>query len=158
MSHEVPLDEPWKCPNARDYDSKTVYTFLNERMWTNLAKQVLIIALESIMSADLGEISLLYFLFAVHDNGGIDEMLNGLGGAQDSKLIGGCGVLPITLMNIIGKDKIKLKSPVQHIDQSQKDYIVVTCKSSEQQYRCKCLILAISPTLCSRISYAPKMP
>lgn len=30
----VPLDAPWKCPNANEWDSMTVHTYMKTKLWT----------------------------------------------------------------------------------------------------------------------------
>ncbi len=157
MAKEVPLDQPWNCKNAKEWDSKTIQSWLDQKCWTSAAKETLISALQVVMACNASEISLLSFLFYVHSCAGLEQLINGVGGAQDSKIVGGASMIPLRLVEEIGEDKVKLKSPVWSVDQSNKDYVIVTCKDGTE-YKAKRVILAISPNLCGRMHFTPPMP
>jgi len=60
MSKQVPLDAPWKAPNAVEWDTMTVKEFFDKECWTSFARDVMSHVWRTIMAAETHEISVLY--------------------------------------------------------------------------------------------------
>eukprot|EP01100_Stratorugosa_tubuloviscum_P007461 TRINITY_DN3105_c0_g1_i3.p1 TRINITY_DN3105_c0_g1~~TRINITY_DN3105_c0_g1_i3.p1 ORF type:complete len:198 (+),score=83.99 TRINITY_DN3105_c0_g1_i3:59-652(+) len=67
MSEEIiqtiNASEPWNSPNAKKFDSMSVKDFIDQVCWTQDAKILYSLAVESILCAKPSEVSLLYWLF-----------------------------------------------------------------------------------------------
>lgn len=65
--------------------------------------------------------------------------------------------MPIKLAERVGSQNIYLNSPVAHIDQSNSNLAIVTTKNGLTLHG-KYVILAMPPTMSTRIQYNPPMP
>jgi hypothetical protein len=116
----------------------------------------------AIFSATPAELSLLYVLsyIAAAGNettpGTLQRLISVTGGSQESRIVGGTGLLATGLAKKIGQDAIALGSPVTSIVQrADKRYAVTTAKRT---IIAKDVIVAMSPPLAARITYDPPLP
>jgi monoamine oxidase len=84
----VPLDKPWECPDAKEWDSMSAETWMKKRFWTEAAYKSFEAFIHIVMAVEPSEVSFLYVLFYIHSAGGVDPLINTKGGAQDSKIEG----------------------------------------------------------------------
>jgi len=155
----ISVDEPWECENAKEYDAMTVATYIERKFWTEEAKSQFSGCVEMVFAVDAAEISFLFFLYTIKCAGGIHAMINTVGGAQDSKIKRGAQHVPKVLAKKLA-GRVKLNSPVAKIDQSFKldrERVLVTTRSGDV-YACKKVIVAVPPTLSTRIQYDPPLP
>lgn len=158
MAKEVPLEDPWNAKEAKFWDSQTVYSFLQANTWNAGSRQLLTLILQSVMSATTSEVSLLSCLAGIKAAGGIDEMMKGVGGAQDAKILGGAQVLPLSMLWNIGEGHVHYNSEVLSIEQLEdQSCCIIRCKNGTI-FRTKTVIVALSPNLCGRIHYTPPLP
>ncbi len=126
MAAQVPLEAPQDAHQAEGWDSQTVATWLETNVSSAVARTTLGIATGGPMSVDPRDMSLLHYLFIAHGGGGADKLLTmGKGGALQSRVEGGSGLIPERLAKILGK-RILLNTPVRTIDQSGKKVRVIT--------------------------------
>ena len=158
LAKQVPLDAPWDAAKAAEWDSITVESWMRQSLLppagpdapTNHAVQL---AVQSVLSTEPREVSLLRWLFYVASAGGLDNLLNTAGGGQDSRFVGGSQKISIAMAEALG-DRLHLNTPVrriQHADGKVKvfsDGYTVTAKR---------VIVAIPPTLAGRIAYDPSL-
>ena len=60
---QVPLDEPWKCPYAKEWDAHSVSSFMASRLWTSGAKEVVELVCWALLGSQATQISFLFFLW-----------------------------------------------------------------------------------------------
>ena len=160
----VPLDEPWRAPNAAEWDAMTVQTWMDRGdsfpdlpfagLATKNGRQLVELAVESVFSAEPRDISMLHALFYTHAAGSFGSLINTHNGAQMYRLHGGSQLIAIRAAKLLG-DRLRLSSPVRAIEQTDRG---VTVRGDGFDVRAKRVIVAIPPTLASRIDYAPVMP
>ena len=160
MAAEVPVDAPWKAPNAAEWDGKTWETWLRENLKTEGGRLLLEIATTSVFSFEPRDLSMLFVLFYVaaagneQNPGNIDRLTNTAGGAQELRFNGGSQRIPAELARRLGK-RVRLKAPVRRIVQRKGSVEVQADGVTATGQR---VVVAIPPHLAGRIDYSPKLP
>jgi monoamine oxidase len=160
LSTAVPVTAPWSAGGALALDGQTLQSWLDNRGTSERLQQLIAAALRAIFGAEARELSLLFALYytaasgdALHP-GTFERNFDTRGGAQQDRFVGGSQMLPVTLARGLG-DKVVLDSPVRRIVHSGASVTVV---SDRLTVVARCAIVAIPPTLASRIDYDPVLP
>ncbi len=157
MSTSVPLDAPWTAPNAAEWDSQTLYTWLKNNSASPQFMGVASAATEAIFGAEPREISLLFTLFYIAASGNesnpgtFERNFNTRGGGQAQRIVGGTGLIPARMAQALGR-RVRLHSPVTRIVQTRTG---VTVHTDKLAYHGKRVIVATPPPIAGRISYEP---
>jgi monoamine oxidase len=161
MSKSVPVNAPWKAPNAAEWDGQTLESWINSAVAvTPRFREVLPLATRPIFGAEPRELSLLFVLFYTASSGSashpgtFERNFNTRGGAQMSRFIGGSQVIALKIARALGR-RVVLGSPVRRITQNRTG---VTVESDRLTVKAKRTIVAIPPTLAGRIDYEPILP
>ena len=160
MSTQVPVDEPWKSPNATDWDSQTLYTWLKNNSATPQFMGVASAATEAIFGAEPRDVSLLYTLFYIaasgdeQNPGTFERNFNTRGGAQQQRFVGGSQLIPLKMAQALGKSVV-LKTPARRVYQNR-EYVRVD--SDKQSFYGKQVIVAVPPAIANRLIYQPQLP
>lgn len=155
LARSVPLDTPWTAPNARELDSQTFHTWLKRTARTRGARTIFEMGVEAVWAAEPADVSLLHVLFYIHSAGGFDALIGTDGGAQERRFHGGSQEVAVRLAARLGEDVVVLRAPVRRINHGpdgvelSADALTVTARRA---------IVALPPTLTSRIAYDPIMP
>lgn len=151
---QIPLEAPYKAPNAKEWDATTVETWKGEILETEAARRAFDSVLRALFTTEPAEISLLYFLSYVHAAGGIEPITSVGGGAQERCIEGGAQQLSQLMAEELA-DAVHLEAPVRAIRQ---DDAGVTVESDAGAYTGAFVIVAIPPTLAGQIAYDPQLP
>jgi monoamine oxidase len=151
----VPLQAPQRAPEAAIWDSMTVESWLRDSVFTDSARALLRIGVESIFSAEPVELSFLHFLWVLHSGGGLMKLSTIRNGAQETRLVDGCQSFATGLLEKLGPQRVLLGAPVHAIEQ---DDAGVTVRHAQGAARGRYAILALPPPLCGRIAYHPALP
>jgi len=154
MAQEVPLDAPWKAPQAALWDSQTVATWMDANVTSAGARMWMILAVQAIFSAEPRDLSLLHFLFYVHSGGSLNELLSVTRGAQENRFHLGAQVVSNRVAAALG-ERVILNAPVHTITQDDHGVRVASDSLTVTAQRA---IIAIPPTLAGRLRYHPKLP
>ncbi len=160
LSTTVPVDAPWRAPNAARLDGQTVQTYLDERSATPRFQLLASAALRPIFGTEPREVSLLFALFYIAASGDakhagtFQRNFNTRGGAQAERFVGGSQVLAQRLAAQLG-GRVVLGSPVRRITRRRGGVEVI---SDQLTVAAKRVIVAIPPTLAGRIDYEPILP
>jgi monoamine oxidase len=161
MSLEVPVDSPWTAPHAEEWDRQTLDTWL--RAHTSGSDEFMAVtaaATEAIFGCEPRELSLLYTLFYIASSGNeqnpgtFERNFDTTGGAQMRRFNGGAQRVPLRVAAKLGS-AVVLNAPVRSISQSSTGVTVVSDAETATGQR---VIVAIPPTLTSRIEYSPALP
>src|SRR3954447_3867436 len=156
MASEIDVKQPWAHPNAAQWDSQTLDSWV--RANSSGKKEFLALgsaAWEPIFGAEAREISLLYTLFYIASSGNeqnvgtFERNFNTQGGGQETRIEGGAQLISIKMAQQLGK-RVLLKAPVRRIDQIHGGVRVWTDKFWVQGKR---VIVAMPPALAGRIVY-----
>src|SRR3954451_17345844 len=157
MSTQVPVDAPWKSPNATDWDSQTLYTFLKNNSASPQFMGVASAATEAIFGAEPRDVSLLYTLFYIAASGNeqnpgtFERNFNTRGGAQAQRFVGGSQLVPLAMARALGR-RVRLNTPARRIVQTRTG---VRVDSDKLSYHAKQVIVAVPPAIAGRIIYEP---
>ena len=161
MARQVPLDEPWGAPKARQWDGQTFASWIRRNTRTAAARSLLELATEAVWAAEPTDVSLLHILFYTHSGGGFNRLVGTGGGAQQDRFEGGSQRIPLLLAEQLGDERLRLGAPVRRIEHGG-DGVVLHARSeggdAALTLRAKRAIVAVPPTLAGRISYDPPLP
>jgi monoamine oxidase len=159
MARQVPLEEPWSAPKARRWDEQTFATWVRRNTRTAAARILLELATEAVWAAEPADVSLLHVLFYAHSGGGFNRLLGTGGGAQQDRFHGGSQRLPLLLAEQLGKERLRLGSPVRRIEHGGTGVVLRAGEPGVGlTVRARRAIVAVPPTLAGRISYDPPLP
>lgn len=160
MAAAVPVHAPWTAPDAAEWDSQTVESFIRANLLTPRGRALAELSIESVLSAGPGEVSLLYLLsFIAGATDGkaapdFNRLLSVAGGAEQSRFVGGSQVLSLRMAAQLGR-RVRLKQPVRLIKQTAKG---VTVTTDELKVSAKHVIVTVPPALAGSIRYEPGLP
>ncbi len=160
MASTVPLEEPWKAPNAAEWDGQTFETWKQDNTTTDSGRFLLDLGIESVFSAEPRDLSLLWTLFYIaaagneQNPGSFNRLINTADGAQDSRFVGGSQRISIEAARRLGS-RVVLGQPVRRIAQSRGGVRVETDRYSLSAKR---VIVTVPPALRSSIRYEPQLP
>jgi monoamine oxidase len=155
LAATVPVDAPWRTPNAVTLDAQTVTSWLDQNAADEGARRLGRIAIPAIMSAEAHDVSMLYFLFYIASAGGITPLISTAGGAQEQRADGGTQLIARRIAARLGR-RVVYRSPVRRIDQTSRRAVVVD--SDRAIVRARRVILTVPLNLQSRIEYRPLLP
>jgi monoamine oxidase len=160
MSKQVPVDAPWSAANAAEWESYTLDRWVDENSKTEQFRQLVRLATRSIFGAEPRELSLLFVLFYIASSGNetnpgtFQRNFDTRGGAQQWRFVGGSQLIALKIAQQLGS-RVVLNSPVRRIEQDKRGVTVVSDRATVQAKR---VVVAIPPTLASRILYEPLLP
>ena len=145
--------DPWRSRGAATLDSYTLAHWMRgarsaeaRAMWTLTARTV--------FGAEPSELSFLYFLWYAQCAGGVMQLTDFEGGAQDAHLCGGTQQLCERIAAELGDD-VLLGSPATAIKHDDRG---VSIKVGRRRIKAAKAIVAVSPALAARIDLDPGLP
>ena len=156
MARHVPLEEPWTAKRAGAWDTQTVETWIRRNLRTRLGREMLRLGVRAVFAAEAADLSLLHFLFYSHSGGLLDSLFNVKDGAQEQRVVGGTQLIADKIADQLGDD-VRFQSPVSKITQLPSGAGVVV-EAAQQKVSARRVVVAIPPTLASRIEYEPGLP
>ena len=158
LAYQVPIEKPWEAKRAQEWDSYSVETWMRSSWWapTNQVKSVVEIACWALLACEPSRVSFLWFLWFIHQAGGLQILLDTKNGAQQDKIDGGAISVSQKMAEELN-DNLELSSPVKSIINYHSDRILVQLDNG-REYLCNRVIIACSPTMAARIHYNPPLP
>ncbi|MGC5028109.1 flavin monoamine oxidase family protein [Tsukamurella sp. DT100] len=160
LSQTIPIERPWEAPNARDLDSETLATWASRGALTEGGVDLLDILLGSAFGGSAADVSALFGLWYVagagneFTRGTVARMTDVVGGAQESRFIGGSQRISLLLAEHLD-DSITLNAPVRRIVQTSEQ---VEVRTDQATWTARRVVVAIPPVLASRIAWEPVLP
>lgn len=156
LSQQVPLEAPWDAEHAAQWDAVTAAQWLDAQHLPPVAERLLEICTVGILAVPMAEVSLLDLLYNLQTCGvGAQLFAESEGGAQTTRFAGGTSRIPQALADELG-DRVRLEQPVMLIEHGE-DSVAVHCRGGLVA-RARRVIVALAPTLASRIMYDPPLP
>src|SRR3954451_24078658 len=156
LAKRIPLDKTWNAKNARKLDSQRFEAWLPRNVYTKGGRALLELSVEAVWAAEPADLSLLHVLFYARSAGGFDRLLDTEGGAQQDRFVGGSQLVSIRLAAELGDGVLHLGHPVTRIEHGEHGVRVSAGTGISPSG--KQVIVAIPPTLTSRIAYDPPLP
>jgi monoamine oxidase len=154
LAKTVPLDAPWTAPNAAALDSMTLATWVEQNARTKAMRKIMESVSGAIMSADMSQTSMLYFLFYAHSGDDLVTLAGMGAGAQKWLYRGGLNQIGARIAAGLG-DAVRLNAPARRIAQTAAG---VEVTSDAGVFRAQRVIVAVPPALAGRIDYSPALP
>ncbi len=154
LARRIPLDAPWAADRADVWDGQTFETWIRRNTATRGAADLFRLYSAAVFAAEPSGYSLLHALFYTHSGGGVDVLAGTRGGAQQDRFVGGSQLVPLRMADTLG-DRVRLAQPVRRIDRAEDAVTVLTDSLLVVARR---VVVAIPPTLTSRIRYEPALP
>src|SRR5690348_233795 len=135
LAKTVPVDAPWKAPNAAKWDGMTLESFLDSHNPTKRFTDLVAASTRPIFGAEPRELSLLFTLFYVAASGNenhpgtFERNFDTRGGAQMWRFVGGSQRIALELADRLGP-RVLLGSPVRSIVQRGAGVTVHTDRAS----------------------------
>jgi monoamine oxidase len=138
---------------AAALDGETLETWRSRIVKSAKITAVIDATVRSIFGAEARDISALYFLMYINAGGGMLNLTEAKGGAQQDSIIGGAQALSLALAKDLG-DSVLLERPVRRLVQSRDR---VEAVSENGTIGGRYAVVAIPPTLAGRIEYEPSV-
>jgi monoamine oxidase len=154
MARRVNPSAPWDSPGADRLDGATLATWLDRRIRTRTARELVEIAVRTVWGADSRDLGLLYALSYIGAAGGFYALLDTDGGAQQDRFVGGSQLISLRMAEALG-DHIVLSAPAQRVEH---DAGGITVTAGDTAARGRRAIVTIPPPLTARIDWQPALP
>ncbi|KAL4239916.1 hypothetical protein ACF0H5_000714 [Mactra antiquata] len=157
LAGEIDPEDPFSCPKAELWDSMTLESFIDSKIWSKDVKDVFRACFRTMLGVEISQVSLLYFLTYVASCGDLKTMVEASEhSAQEYRIKGGSQQVCIKLLEEIGSSRVLFNEPVTCIEQ-QSDHVIVYSRNG-CNYKCQKIILAIPPMQKGRIQFNPILP
>ncbi|MCJ1440031.1 MAG: hypothetical protein MMC23_000513 [Stictis urceolatum] len=162
MAGDLDPNAPWDHTNASMWDSMTMGTWLDGALSIDQVRALFDTALGSVFSATASEYSFLYALayIAAAGNGTtpgtLPRLLGTADGAQESRIVGGTGLIAERMAEALHPTELVLNAPVRSIYKSGPAYRISA--GNNLTVSAKRVVVAMSPPLAARIAYDPPLP
>ena len=155
IADQVPLDGPWRAPEAAAWDATTLGDWVRARGVPPLTARLFEVGVQAVFAASTAQLSLLHAAHYIASAGGWAKLTDSEGGAQQDRIEGGVQPVAERLAALLPAGAVRLSSPVRHIAQ---DGDGVTVEAAGGRVRARQAVVALPPTLAGRIDYAPPLP
>ncbi|MGW2405569.1 flavin monoamine oxidase family protein [Streptomyces sp. NPDC001739] len=155
LARHVAATDPWRAPRAMELDTQTFGTWLRKTAHTAGGRAFFRLVTEGVFSAEPEDMSALWAAFYVGGAGGLDALINTVGGAQQDRVVGGTQRIALRLAEELG-DRVVLDAPVTDIDWQSSGVRIVT--RSGRIVHARRAVVAVPPPLAARIRFTPGLP
>jgi monoamine oxidase len=155
MASRVPLDAPHRASEAEDWDGRSVESFKGVVPGARRGKLLIDVGVRTVFGAEPCELSLLYFLFYLNSAGGLRQLVEVEGAAQQDRFVTGAQKLSLGVAGKLDERRIVTNAPVSMITQEASG---VAVHSARGVFRARYAVLAVPPHLASRVRFDPPLP
>ena len=155
VSRRVPVDAPWKAPNAEDLDAKSLDEWLKSMHASAGTRDLMAIMSRVTWGCEPDAVSMLHAVRYVKAAGGLDRMLDVKGGAQQDRFPGGTQQIALRMAEELGP-RVVLNAVVRSIERRSDGRLTVT--SDGGTVDAKAVIVAIPPEHRKGIAFLPDLP
>jgi monoamine oxidase len=155
IAEQVPLDAPWRAPEAGAWDATSLRGWVRARGVGPRVAGLFEVGVQALFAASTAQLSLLHAAHYVHSAGGWSKLTDTEGGAQQDRVEGGVQAVAERLAGLLPEGALRLLSPVGRI--AQDDHGVVV-EAAGTVVRADRAVVALPPTLAGRIGYDPPLP
>lgn len=150
---QVPMDNPWECPRAREWDTMTALDWARRNVRNRSVIDMINGAVRVIFGSDMGELSFLHFLFYLRSGGGLTKLIESHEGNQDRWVVGGAQQLCTRMAEAVGD--VHTGQPVVEVQQDNQGVTVVCDAATWSAQR---VVVTVPIALADRIRYVPPLP
>jgi monoamine oxidase len=154
IARGISITEPWTSRRAAELDSMSLGSWLRSIKATEGSRDMMTIMSRVAWGAEPDEVSMLHALRYVKTSGGLDRMLDVVGGAQQDHFIRGTHEMAHRMAGELG-DRIRLNAAVSRIEWSENAVAVTSSGGVVEAHQA---IVAIPPAHRLDIDIAPALP
>src|SRR5215510_8269476 len=157
MAKKIPLDAPWRAPNAHALDQMTLGDWMRKNLPSRRTHFLMQVAAESDLVVHPDEVSFLHALFYLHSGGDLEKLTSSAEGAQQDRVEGGIQPLAEALAAAVQNQGggLLLEHPAKAILQEGDS---VRVETEQTQLSASRVVVAVPPLLLSEIAFRPKPP
>ncbi len=156
MAKTVPAGKPWKALLAERWDRITFGDWIDKHLLTVEGRWVVGLAFSIVTSQNPHAVSLLAALNLINTAGGFEAPMTVQGGAQDERVDGGTWQISDHLAKALPSGSVICGSPVSEIRNWGTDTVIVV--SQRATVECRRVVVAMSPTEVTTITFTPALP
>ncbi len=149
----VSPSSPMATEGAEALDGETLETWRSRIVKSAKINRVIDATVRTIFGTEARDLSALYFLMHINAGGGLLNLTEARGGAQQDGIVGGAQKLSVRLAQELG-DAVVLNTPVRKLIQGTDGIDAV---SEHRSIGGKYAVVAVPPTLAGRIEYEPSV-
>jgi len=149
----IPAASPWTAPNAAEWDSMTLESWIVRNLRTPEAREFARLVPRGAWAAEARQVSYLWFLDALRSGEGLASLMAVKDGVLEFKFKGGMQQIAQRLAEELG-DKVLLAAPVRRIVQDADGVRVETDRGA---FEARFVIVATPPGPAVRIQYEPHL-
>jgi monoamine oxidase len=160
IAEKVPLDAPWRAPEAVAWDAVSLREWVRGRGVPPRVAGLFEVGVQAVFAASTAQLSLLHAAHYVHSAGGWSKLTDTEGGAQQDRIESGVQPIAERLAGLLPTGALRLSSPVVRIGQRE-DSVDVEASGLDGSgilLRARRAVVALPPTLAGRITYDPALP
>ncbi len=154
VARRVAAAEPWRADQAEDLDAQTFATWLRRTAHTAGGRSFFQLITQAVFSAEPEDLSALWAAFYVGAAGGLDALINTVGGAQQDRVVGGSQTIALALAEELG-DRVVLGAAVTDVEWDASGVRIVAGGTTVRARRA---VIAVPPPLAARIRFTPGLP
>ncbi|HEX8067814.1 MAG TPA: FAD-dependent oxidoreductase [Thermoleophilaceae bacterium] len=154
LARRVDPEAPWLARGAGRLDAQSFGSWMRRNLATRRARRLLAGAANTVWGTEPEDMSLLYVLAYLRAAGGLDPVLDTVGGAQHHRLAGGPQLVARRVADALG-DRVLLGAPVRRIEHGAEGVVV---RAGGVDASARRAIVAVPPPLAARIEYDPPLP
>ncbi len=142
---------PWSSPRAAELDRLSLEAWKRRNILSRDVREMLDLALRSFLSIEPSEISMLHLLAYAASAGGLLQLIEVEGAAQEGRFVDGAQALSTGLRARIAGE-VRLGAPARRVEVVDGG---VTIRGEWGALRCDRVVVAVPPHLCDRIAFEP---
>jgi monoamine oxidase len=154
LARRVSLDDPLATPGAAALDARSLADWIERRVRTRGAREMLGLAAQMILAAEPRELSLLYFLLYARSGEGLQRLAEVERGAQERRFVTGAQSICVRLAAELG-GRIALEHAIHAVEQDAAGVVVRTAAGA---FRARRAILALPPAMLRKVAFDPALP
>jgi monoamine oxidase len=150
----IPLDAPWSAAHAERMDAETFAGWIARRCRTARGREFFELVTRVVFAAEPAELSTLWAHVYLASAGGLDPVIETVGGAQQDRISGGSQQIALALAARLGA-AVVTSAPVTEIGWGADQ---VEVRTGSAAIRARCVVVAVPPPLVARIAFDPPLP
>jgi monoamine oxidase len=154
LARRVRPDDPLAAPDAAALDARALADWLERRVRTRAARDLIGLATQMIFAAEPRELSFLFFLLYASSSEGLQRLAAIERGAQERRFVAGAQSICARLAAELG-DRVVLERAAHAVEQDAAGVVVRTAAGAVGARRA---ILALPPAMLRRIAFSPALP
>ncbi|MGT2433084.1 flavin monoamine oxidase family protein [Cupriavidus basilensis] len=154
LAADMPAQDHWQWHRAAEFDGMTLAQWLDRADALPEVKSDMAISCRALLCAEVHQVSFLHFLFYVKSGGSFTTLTTATEGAQKWLFKGGVHQIAQHLAASLPPGAVKLGATVHAVTREPG---AVRVTSGLKSYAARALVMALPPTLASRIDYQPPL-